>query len=709
MTNTSPYVYDREAIQTLEPTVKALGLEVPNDPSSSEFEVLIQELRSKNPSLAAQVALTRVPLAEINSARLLEEQARTIEGREGLSEWFQRFSSKRNTNGNAVPNMQLLVILGGVAGIAALAAVLFWPRAAPVVARNAPPAAATASEIPTNPKGTTGTQATTSSAAEPGAAMTSDLTAPPQNDVAASTTVAPTANQVTTPSYVAPTYPPGASSSYTPAAPTPPVSSTASSARTGEAGPVPVYTPSPAGETAYPELADPSANSGVPTSAQADPAPFGEPAPASGQPSAFTPFPTDSPTAADLPGGTEAQNLQGGSSDSGPTAAAADPSGASPGPQRSGLHVVYAASQDGQGAELTAATNKAHLGAVYTSQTPASGESGTADVGGGAGNPRRLAVMYARQGGAGIEGSRTEAALTAPETVNSQNADTQSGDTAAGVAGAPGLVIAQAQDSARLEAASMNRSKVLYSAPSRASTSAAPGEPSSPSVQDAESVGAGGTRVLYSAAAPLVQPAAQTTAPGEAVSPATADEAQGQSPFLPGQLIPARVMTAMDLYEGASVEFFVETPTPQGSFFWKGVATLGPSKRILMDFTSVRLPDGRTVPVQAAGASANGTLGVVPSFRASSPTAAIDALRGTLGGIQNAANAQIAAGTAVVGNGLATVTKSAPPFWLSVLSGTVNSFKLPETTNSVITLGRLEQGASISLVYGASSGAARQP
>ena len=159
------------------------------------------------------------------------------------------------------------------------------------------------------------------------------------------------------------------------------------------------------------------------------------------------------------------------------------------------------------------------------------------------------------------------------------------------------------------------------------------------------------------------------------------------------------------------MEFFVNTPAAQGDYVWRGTATLDGSKRVQMNFTELALPDGRVIPVRASGVSTDGTLGVKPGFRPSAPAAAIDAVRGTLSGVQEAANAQLQAGTTVIGNGATVVTKAPPNFWLSLLGGAVNSFKLPATTTSVVNLAHIDRGTPINILFGGGSvagdGAAR--
>ncbi|MBI0446999.1 hypothetical protein [Deinococcus sp. DB0503] len=653
------YIYDPEVRDTLAGEVEALGLEIPRDPNSPGYESFIEQLRAKDPRLATRLSLARIPEAELHASRLLQEQARAIDGRESFMERLTARVTRKTPNGTPVPDLRRLGIVGGGVLIALLGAFLFWPRPPRAVA------ATSATTTATTPPGDTEAGSTTGTTRAPSPPPTeSAVTAPlPQAPVSSSgstsgvgegQTVAPTESQLSTPSSTPPAYAKDASSGDTPP----------SSAA--------VYTPPPALDSSGVSTPPPAVSSMEPDTTAAPGAVFSPPAASASVVTTAPDWGSASPPPvtvppADAPPAQVTENFAGSQPNSASTspatvAGATSPSGTARG-ANSRLSVVYTAAsgQPGEAARTGRMTVISGNGAD-TGSDAAFPRAGSAQGPEGTGNPagesrstrsRNLSVIY--------DGQAT-------------NRPTSSG---------PG----QNQNSGQADA----RTQVPQNG------QPAPTATTSPT-QDAPS------KVLYSAAEPAgAAPATQGN--GENGQASLTVPASG-SPFQMGQLIPAKMAVALELIEGASMEFFTVTPADRGAYIWKGTATLDSAKRVQMNFTELALPDGQVIPVRASGVAQDGTLGVKSSFRPSAPAAAIDAVRGTLSGIQEAASAQLQAGTAVVGNGVTVVTKAPPNFWLSLAGGAVNSFKLPATTTSVVTLARIERGTPINILFGGSGSAA---
>lgn len=666
MTQPEPqtYIYDPEVVDMLSGEVEALGLEIPRDPNSPDYEIFVQKLRAKDPFLATRVSLARVSESELRASTLLRDQARAIDGQESFMERITSRVTRRTPNGTPVTDHRLLGIIGGGLLIAALGAFLFWPRYPRTLSASTTttPSATTQTERAQASGNTDGTSNSARLPTEP--VDTSPLAAAPGSSTGPSTpgvgtgqTTAPTESQVTPPSYTAPSFSNDTSSSYSPP-----------SSSSGVYTPPPVnsssaYTPPPSGNST------PSVSSTVPDTASA-PVEFAPPptvsttaaTPEPNLSNAYTPPVTVPP--ATTPPTRVTENFPGSQPD--PATAPATPAGTtSPsvtagGAARGRINVVYAAAggQQGEGQRTgrmaVLSVNGTGTGGGETSAAPSGSAQGqgtdrTGNPGGATGGTRsrNLGVVY--------DAKATNRITSYGPGQNQGQADTQAqapqndGQTAA-----TGTTPAQAQD---------GRTRVLYSAPEQAG-------------------------------APSAAQGNGQTSPGTSAS---------ASPFQMGQLIPANMMVALDLIEGASVEFFVNTPAAQGNYVWKGTATLDGSKRVQMNFTELALPDGQVVPVRASGVATDGTLGVKPGFRPSAPAAAIDAVRGTLSGVQEAANAQLQAGTTVVTGGATVVTKTPPNFWLSLLGGAVNSFKLPSTTASVVTLAHIDRGTPINILFSGSA------
>lgn len=670
MTHPEPqtYIYDPEVVDTLSREVEALGLEIPRDPNSPDYAAFMEQLRAKNPGLATRVSLARIPESEVRASILLQEQARAIDGRESFVERLTARVTRRTPNGAPVPDARRLGIIGAGLLIGTLGAFMFWPRQPKTVTARTmatPPGAAQSENVEAG----SDTESAGGPPRLPTEPMETSPLAPAPGSSTGSTpgtgtgqTVAPTESQVTAPSYANDT-----SSSYSPPPSSPGVSTPPPAASISTADTPPTVT---AVSSAPP---DPI----VTPDAPAAPVIF-TPPPADSTPAA-TPDPDwDTPhtppvtvTPATAPSTQVSENFAGSPPSSVPNSTApptvagnASPPEAAGGAPSPRIHVAYTAA-DGQQAD---APRTGRMAVLSVGGTAGEGEASTASSGGGqgaegTGNPggtgaasgtrsRNLGVIY---------DAKATNRIMSYGTSQNQN---------------PGQAEAQAQ------------------AAQNGQTTATAGPPPAPA-QD------GRSKVLYSAAAQTdAAPATQGNGQNGQAAPSAPAAA---SPFQMGQLIPANMVVALDLIEGASVEFFVNTPAAQGHYVWRGTATLDGSRRVQMNFTELALPDGRVIPVRASGVSTDGTLGVKPAFRPSAPAAAIDAVRGTLSGVQEAANAQLQEGTTVIGNGATVVTKAPPSFWLSLLGGAVNSFKLPATTTSVVTLAHIDRGTPIHILFGGGS------
>lgn len=632
---TQPYfVYDQEQIATLRPLIAAHGLELPEDPNDASFGDVINALKVRDPQLAAQASLARVDDAELHSSALLQEQAAALQGQENLIERLTKRFSRRTTNGAPVVDMRMVGAAAAGVTILGLGALMFIPRSASG-ASTTTTVQKTETETEESPAQTT----TAPSGLPQYPAETSPLQPPPQSTQAASSAVAPTASDLSTPAYSPPAYDDSASS-YTP-----------SPAATAYTPPPAVYTPPPS----TPDVSEPTSGSSdlpsatmpepVSTPVDVTPMPAPSSAPATPTPvnwdeiygqtaSASTPAPVGMPVQVNEPGASAT-----------PAAAAASrpaSEGTPVTPPRPRINTVYAAAAPAASAQRTGRMT------TWTSESasrPAGSDTGAA--------------------GAGAQSATAAGATRAP-------------------AGSALRVIYDPKASAGF--------KALGQSDTPQDAARTPQRPPNEGVSTTTPVAGNGTKVLYSAA-----PAAASSGTATTESGATAQAASPSAPlpFQMGQLIPAQMVVALDLMEGTSVEFFVTTPSAQGNYVWKGTATLDATKRVQMAFTELALPNGQTLRIRATGVSADGTIGLTPSFRASAPSAAIDAVRGTLTGVQQAANAQLQAGTTVIANGQTTVSKTAPPFWMTLLGGAVNSFKLPESTASVVTLGHIRPPAKV--------------
>lgn len=687
MTHPGPqtYIYDPEVVDTLSSEVEALDLEIPRDPNSPDYAAFMEQLRAKNPSLATRVSLARIPESEVRASALLQEQARAIDGRESFVERITARVTRRTPNGAPVPDARRLGIIGAGLLIGTLGAFMFWPRQPKTVTAGTTTTTPGAAQ-PENTQAGSDTEGAGGPPRLPTEPVETSPLAPAPGSSTGSTpgvgtgqTVAPTESQVTAPSYTAPSYTAPSYANDTSSSYSPPPSSTG------------VYTPPPAANTstAYtpPAVSSAAPDTIVTPDSPAAPVVF-TPPPADSTPAA-TPEPDWSTastppvtvTPATPPPTQVAENFAGSQSSSAPNSnAPATVAGSASSPRTAGgattprINIAYTAA-DGQQAD---APRTGRMAVLSVGGTAGGGEASTASSGGGQG-----AEGTGNPGGAGAASGTRSRNLGVIYDAKATNRITSYGTSQNQN---PGQAEPQAQ------------------AAQNGQTTATAGPPSAPT-QD------GRSKVLYTAAAQTnAVPATQGNGQNGQAAP-SAPAAVSPSPFQMGQLIPANMVVALDLIEGASVEFFVNTPAAQGNYVWRGTATLDGSKRVQMNFTELALPDGRVIPVRASGVSTDGTLGVKPGFRPSAPAAAIDAVRGTLSGVQEAANAQLQAGTTVIGNGATVVTKALPNFWLSLLGGAANSFKLPATTTSVVTLGRIDRGTPINILFGGGSvagdGAAR--
>lgn len=672
MTHPEPqtYIYDLEVVDTLSSEVEALGLEIPRDPNSPDYAALMEQLRAKNPSLATRVSLARIPESEVRASALLQEQARAIDGRESFVERLTARVTRRTPNGAPVPDARRLGIIGAGLLMGTLGAFMFWPRQPKTVTARTmatPPGAAQSENVQAGsdtesaggpPRLPTEPVETSPLAPAPGSSTVSTP------GIGTGQTVAPTESQVTAPSYTAPSYANDTSSSYSPPSSSPSVSTPPPAASISTADTPPAVT---AVSSAPPDpIVTPNAPAApvVFTPPPADSTPAATP-----DPDWDTPYiPPVTVTPATAPSTQVSENFAGSPPSSVPNsnapatvAGSASPPGTAGGAPSPRIHVAYTAA-DGQQAD---APRTGRMAVLSVGGTAGEGEASTASSGGGQG-----AEGTGNPGGAGAASGTRSRNLGVIYDAKATNRITSYGTSQNQN---PGQAEPQAQ------------------AAQNGQTTATAGPPPAPT-QD------GRSKVLYTAAA-QTDAAPATQGNGQAAPSAPA----AVSPFQMGQLIPAIMVVALDLIEGASVEFFVSTPAAQGNYVWRGTATLDGSKRVQMNFTELALPDGRVIPVRASGVSTDGTLGVKPTFRPSAPAAATDAVRGTLSGVQEAANAQLQAGTTVIGNGATVVTKAPPNFWLSLLGGAVNSFKLPATTTSVVNLAHIDRGTPIHILFGGGS------
>ncbi|GAA5501038.1 hypothetical protein Dxin01_00769 [Deinococcus xinjiangensis] len=661
------YLYDTEVIRALKPAVERLGLEIPADPNDPEFDEVLSKLSTDNPSLGAQLALARIESAEVSSARLLREQSETIEGKEGFADWFSRTFNKENINGGRVPNVQLMTIAGGVVAFVALGAFMFWPHSKTnKKVTTTSSTTQTQAPVPVNPN--TG----------PTPSPTTELAPPPQGSTNASSTgstVAPTNSQLNTPvpAYVPPQTDTGPSTAYGGSrGSSGAVSSYSPSSYSST--PVKPYTPSStvSSGTSLPSVTPiPDATSSSPVAVASAPTPSASPP--AGPVYTVPSYPTTygdsngndssvsgNPAQAAAPVVYDSKTpVVAASSGTAPNSSA--PSTSYPTPS-SRVNVLYGAASDDSA--VNASSKNSHLTTLYASGTPSAQTSGgdlqaSASTSGASGaikaDGRRMSVLYSGKVGAA-------AASGSAEGSNVSTASNQGKAT-----------------------------MVLYSQAA---------QDSSGQGQQAQ----GGDKVLYSAAP--VPAATPSSVPTPTPVGAAASNA---APFQVGQIIPGILSFSLDLPENYPMQVFVTTPSDQGTFVWKGTAIVDASKRLGINFTSLGLPSGQEVAIQAAAAAADGTVGLSGKYHLASPSAANDLVRGTFNGLQDAANAALQAGTTTISNGVTTVANTAPPVWMSILGGALNSFKLPSNTNSAITMVRVNQGTPIKILFGISSGAARQP
>lgn len=633
------YVYDYDRLDALRPAVEAAGFAVPDDANDPAFAQLVNDLKADHPQLATQLTLSRIDQRELASGALLRQQAQALAGRENFMEAMRSRFSRKTTNGASVVDARTVGIAAAGVGVVALGVLMFMPK------KPAQAATATATQTTTTAEATPTT--------DPAATTTvpaSGLASPPPADSSAVTgsdtsnvsTVAPTASDLGTPSYTQPDYGSTSSTYSTPSTTTystPPAAETSSAF----ASPAPAYDP-PATSYSAPASAAPVPLTPEPIEVQTSPTP----APVAVSPADTAPTPTTVDwSAIYTPPSTPTAPAAASTPSAGtvPAATAVAPA-ATDAPRTGRMTVVYQS-----GVAATQAPARTGRMAVWT---PSGGQN---------------------QG----------AAPSAAAPVGTSPA-------AGSAAGEASNVVYQSKTTAGV--------KVLYGGTDAATSAPQNTQAAVNAVRPAAGVAERGMRVLYTAPARetaqgTAAPAAQA-ASGSQGAPADASDAL---PFQMGQVIPARMVVGVDLIQGAEMQFFVVTPGPQGNYTWKGAASMDASKRIQMKFSELALPNGRVVKVQATGVSVDGTVGVTPQFRSASPTAAINALQGAMTGVQNAANAYLQAGTTTVTGSSTTITKTPPPFWLSLASGVVNSFTLPGNTASVVTVGSVPQGTPINILF----------
>ena len=688
MTN---YLYDPEVIRTLKSDVERLNLSIPDDPNDPEFDEVLRQVSQRNPALGAQLALARIEANEVKSNQLLREQAQILEGKETVADWFRKTFNKENVNGRPVPNMQLMAIAGGAVAFLALGAFMFWPHPQKAKRTVATTSTTTSTTTPTP----SGVAQNPNASAAGGTAPQGGLASPSAGTAATgvASTTAPTSSQLAgspVPAYMPPSYDGGSASGYR-----------ASSGSGG--GSVSTYTPSSYSDSSSVKPYTPSYRASPVSSSQTLPkvtpipdstggstvsVPYVADTAAPSTPMSSAPvynvpgYPTTYSTPSDS-ASADASSSGVSTPATGPASAAQSTPSASPRPATGGAVTAYptpAASKvnvlysgDEAPRSEQAATGGRHLSAVYGGS--ATGQATDAVATSGAGN----GTGNSAAGSATALSGRRMSVLYGDKTNTSKDAATGTSQSAAG------------QDVNR------TATMVLYqggqsSAPSQGASASA----STPTTE----------KVLYSAA-----PAGASAAPNATAGTAGAGTGPtgGGTPFQLGQVIPGVLSFSVDLPENYPMEVFVTTPSDQGTFVWKGTALVDAAKRLSINFTSLGLPSGQEVVIQAVAATRDGTVGLPGKYHLASPSAATDLVRGTFNGLQDAATATLQSGTTTIGNGVTTVSNTAPPVWMSLLGGALNSFKLPSNTNSAITMVRVEKGTPVNILYGISSGGTRQP
>jgi hypothetical protein len=192
-------------------------------------------------------------------------------------------------------------------------------------------------------------------------------------------------------------------------------------------------------------------------------------------------------------------------------------------------------------------------------------------------------------------------------------------------------------------------------------------------------------------------PPAGVQAPAAPAPPAADPTAALPDTLKPGARIRASLVTTVYAAEGASVP--VVAASDEG--LWIGRATLGASKRIELVFERLISADGSTFSVTALGFDVNLTQGLACATDLVAPTLATDLLQSGLSGLSTYLGGQFGAGTTTTApSGATTQTRAAPSLLDSVLGQIGGLFKLPDNTQAIVRVARVDKDTPLVVLYG---------
>ena len=200
----------------------------------------------------------------------------------------------------------------------------------------------------------------------------------------------------------------------------------------------------------------------------------------------------------------------------------------------------------------------------------------------------------------------------------------------------------------------------------------------------------------------ITAPAAPAPAPTDVGQQSANQAGHGSAPSAPplpnqaGQLVQARLVTAVETYEGRPVPVIAESS--EGN--WVGLATVNPAfGRVEVQFTRL-IKDGQTYAVNGVAFDPGYTQGLGATIRDTSPALAQDLARAGVSSLNTYAQSLLGSGTTTFGGGIGVTTKNAAPL-SAIVSGELGKvFQLPQNNQSFLRVARVERGTPFLIALG---------
>lgn len=167
--------------------------------------------------------------------------------------------------------------------------------------------------------------------------------------------------------------------------------------------------------------------------------------------------------------------------------------------------------------------------------------------------------------------------------------------------------------------------------------------------------------------------------------------------FQAGDIISAKLITGISVPKGEQIPLVAVSENP--TVRWLGTATYKSGNRVQITFKQIVVA-GVLENIVAVGLSLDNTPGILATIQDTTPTAAQDVLRSSIGGLANYAEALANETTAVVSKDVVVQTKEAPSIDSFILGAAANTFRLPAEETAVVRLANVKSGSDILILYG---------